>query len=334
MSYPEVWAELRNAVAAGAWARVKRRVDKSTPLDLFLAVAKPSNERMLLMAVHEASLDGLDGLPASKGVEARIVRPGEDGADASLEIVLRDDRAEDIFTALAIDIVDAACLAQNERMAVAAVVDRLERWQRFLEVAGPEGLSGERQRGLYGELCFLRNHLLPLIGVTGVEAWTGPIAASHDFHLGMLAVEVKTSAAKQHQVLRIASERQLDATGVETLLLHHLSFDVHLGSGESLVDAVAATRDAVQDAGGSARLEASLLAAGYIDAHRPLYERAGYTVREENFFEVVEGFPRIVEGDLPSGVGDVRYSVAVSECRHFSITAEDARALIRNAHDN
>ena len=35
--------------------------------------------------------------------------------------------------------------------------------------------------------------------------WTGPSAASHDFQLGRGAVEVKCTAGKQHQVLRIAA---------------------------------------------------------------------------------------------------------------------------------
>lgn len=163
---PNVWSNLEGASAQGAWSRVKRRVPAQTTLDLFLAVAKPSNERMLLMLVEEASVRGFEELPVSKGVAVRIVRPGEDGREASLEIALRDHRAEDIFTALVGDIVETACGASDERTAVEAVVERLSRWQRFLELTGPDGLSSERQRGLYGELWLTREHLLGVVSPT------------------------------------------------------------------------------------------------------------------------------------------------------------------------
>ena len=39
---------------------------------------------------------------------------------------------------------------------------------------------------------------------------------------------------------------------------------------------------------------------------------------------VEEGFPRIVSGDLPGGVSDVRYLVSTSSCGAFQITERSA----------
>ena len=139
---------------------------------------------------------------------------------------------------------------------------------------------------------------------------------------------MKTTAAKQHQVLRIGSERQLDSTGVQHLFLFHLSLDVHVDSGESLGEIVDDLRGRFQGTGADSAFEEGLLAAGYFDGHRTLYEGTGYTKREENFFRVEEGFPRIVERDVPTGVGDVRYSVAVSECRHHAVPASEVMGTI------
>jgi hypothetical protein len=38
------------------------------------------------------------------------------------------------------------------------------------------------------------------------------------------------------------------------------------------------------------------------------------------FFEVAEGFPRLLQGNLPDGVGDLKYSVVVASCTPFEIT--------------
>jgi hypothetical protein len=325
-----IWEDLEQVQAEGREGRFKRRIRPESTLDLFVAVEKPTNRRMLLMLVSEASIDGVDELPTSQGVEARVARPGDDGRDAALELVLTDPRYADIFGALVADIAGAVVVEGDEAAAVAVFVGRLRRWQRFLEEGGLKGLSPEQQRGLFAELWLLREHLLPTLGSVGaVGGWTGPSHASHDFQLGASAVEVKATAAKQHQVLRIASERQLDKTGVAELFLFHLSLDVHLNAGESLPMLVEDLREKLRATTVESGFEDRLLDAGYLDAHATLYADSGYAVREENFFRVDTGFPRIVEHDLPAGVGDVRYSVAVSECKHFSVEAELVRETLR-----
>jgi Putative PD-(D/E)XK family member, (DUF4420) len=325
VSFADIWADLERVGPPGEIGRIKRRVKPEARCDLFLAVAKPANLRMVLMPVAARSLEGIQELPVGRGVEARIARPGDNGADASVELVLTDPRAADIFTALAMDIADAVAPQPDEAAAVAAMIGRLRRWQRFLEESGPGGLEPERQRGLYAELWLLRHHLLDALGpVPAVAGWTGPSHASHDFQLGGGAVEVKATAAKQPQVLRISSERQLDTTGVVALFLFHLSLDAHRDAGTPLPVAVDELRTLLTATAAEAAFEDKLFEAGYLDAHRQLYENPGYTVREANFFRVSEKFPRIVEADLIPGVGDVHYSVEVAECKHFAVATRSA----------
>lgn len=322
MSFEQVWAELELTTPPGTTGRVIRRVMPDARCDLFLGLEKPSNLRMLLMPVAEVSIDAVHELPTSRGVMARIARPGDHGADASVELVLVDPRAADIFTALAVDLANAAADADDEASAVTALVDRLHRWQRFLEESGPAGLEPERQRGLFAEVWLIRHVLLGVFGsAVSVDAWTGPSRASHDFQFGPGAIEVKATASKQDQRLRIASERQLDATGVEALFVFHLSLDAHRESGVSLPALIDDVRGQLGTEG--LAFEDRLFDAGYLDAHRHLYENPGYTVRESNFFRVTGAFPRIVESDLRPGVGDVRYSVAVAACRPFAATTEE-----------
>lgn len=333
MSLADIWTELERVTPPGATGRVKRRIEPEARCDLFVAVMKPSNVRMLLMRVADASLAGLDDLPSGSGVETRLVRPGEGGSDAALELVLTDARFADVFTALATDIAHAVAAAVDETAGVAALVGRLRRWQRFLEESGPSGLEPIAQRGLYAELWLMRNHLVADLGSTAtILAWMGPSHTAHDFELGRTAIEVKSSLAKQHQVLRIVSERQLDDTGLAALFLFHLSLDAHRDAGQSLPAVVEELRGFVGTTAATA-LDDKLLEAGYVDAHRGMYENPGYTVREANFFRVTEGFPRIVERDLKSGVGDLHYSVSVAECRHFLVSSEAVLDQLRRDRD-
>jgi hypothetical protein len=133
------------------------------------------------------------------------------------------------------------------------------------------------------------------------------------------SVEVKSTATNQPQIVRVSSERQLDETGTPALHLLHVSLDVHRDSGESLPQIVDGLRSAIAGGTGAALFDDRLLDAGYADLHAPKYAHTGYTVRETNFFELRDGFPRITEHDLPPGVGGVSYSLTVAVCLPFVV---------------
>lgn len=228
------------------------------------------------------------------------------------------------------DIVHHLSLIPDGQAATTAFIARLKRWQNFLEKHNPEGLSEIAQQGLYGELWFLRQVVLPYLQpIDGVKCWTGPKRTQQDFQFTGCAVEVKTTGTKQHQTLLIASERQLDDTETGTIVLLHLSLDLRQGQGKTLTEMVDSVRSLVtNDAIAKDELENLLFEVGYLDIHATRYENIGYTIREHNYFKVGENFPRIIESDLRSGVGDVRYTISVAECKHFSISEPEVIALV------
>jgi hypothetical protein len=323
VNYEDLWRELEAGRVDGE-GRLVRRIHPESAVDLYLGVTKPDNRRILSMGVAAGVTEELDDLPSGRGIETRV-RHSPDEARAQLQLVLGDPMSADIFTALAQDLAAAVSPVATDKEAVATWVGRLRRWQGLLAALTHDGLSGERQRGLYAELWMLRRHLFGSLGAdSAIRGWTGPSASSHDFELDYGAVEVKSTAGKQHQRLRIASERQLDDTGVPQLFLYHLSLDVRQGEGETLIDAVNAVRAELAGTLVAVEFEERLLMSGYTAAHEPRYRGTVYTEREENFFRVEAGFPRLIESDLPSGIGDVRYSVAVAECKHWGVSAGEA----------
>jgi hypothetical protein len=61
-----------------------------------------------------------------------------------------------------------------------------------------------------------------------------------------------------------------------------------------------------------------LLDRGWLDMHACRYEMRRWTVRDERTYQVRRGFPRLVETDLPAGVGDVSFAVSLAACEPFS----------------
>ena len=322
-----IWNEMEAARGLAGTGLLRRRVHAGSGFDLFIALEKPTNNRVLLLGLEDAAAVG--ELPALRSIEMRL-RGDDPAGQAALELKLTNRAYDRLFSVLVRDLVDIVTGSTTEDEAMNGIVSRLEQWQRLLARSGPDGLGEEAQRGLYAELWFLGEHLVPVLGAErAVHAWTGPYGTNQDFQLPDLAIEVKSTVGRFPQRLAIASERQLDDAGLDILLLFHLSLDIRQGGGRTLGGLVDALRRTLGDVGLSRpALEDGLLAAGYLDAHRARYDRVGYTVRESNLFHVWQDFPRIVEAGLPAGVGDVRYSVAVAECSRFAVDDNYLREVV------
>lgn len=323
-----IWLEME-AEPPPAIGSARRRVFGGAHADLNVTLTLPGPVRGLALTVGDEHVPSGFELPATRELVHRQT-PARQAGRTVLELRLTDASANDIFVALAGDVAARAASAEDDEQAVGQWVSRITRWQRLLAMA-PRGLGGERQRGLYAELRFLRDRLLPVVGIEAATfGWEGP-RGGHDFQLVGGAFEVKSAASHQPQVMKIASERQLDETGTDGLHLVHHSLDVHQNAAESLPDIVGEISAIVAGTAAEDEFADRLMQSGYSEVHRRRYEATGYTVREEFFFEVVPGFPRLVEAGLPEGVGGVSYSVVVDVCMPFRSPAEQALARLTTA---
>jgi len=331
-NFDRIWANLE--LRAGGTARqdiLTLRVLQDSAFDFLLGVQVPENIRMFMVRIGRENVINQWSLPRSKGFEVRqTILPGDRGHYATIQLILNDRRYQDIFSRLTEDVVSSCSREPSEEAMLQALFQRLAMWQQFLDRYGADGLNPAAQRGLYGELRFLRDYLIPAVGAgQAVPAWTGPHKTQQDFQISGIAIEVKTSTAKQHQKMPIASEQQLDDTGLDALYLYHLSLrEVHDG-GETLPGIVDRIRDELSDdPATSTRFEDLLILGGYLDEHRDRYEGTGYAERARQIFQVRDGFPRITERALVNGVGDVQYSVSLSACAAFVVDDETFRIKI------
>jgi hypothetical protein len=329
MTFEHIWSELESDAPPSGM--MVRRILSDGPRDIFLAIVNPGRHRQLIIALKTAQLsDGLkelklEGVALKAG--APSYRPGEFNSSVTLELTSRS--FSEVFDTLAQDVAAVASGVADEIDAVDATFARLDTWGRFLDRLRPEGLTAEEQRGLFGELWTLINVLAGPVGNSSViNAWTGPTGADQDFQHEGFAAEVKTTVQHEPQTIRIASERQLDLVGIDRFLLFHLSIDSRQGSGTTLPDVVDEVRSLSSSVGTRVNFEELLFQAGYSDIHRHLYDSTGFTIRDQITYSVTDDFPRIIESQIPDGVGDVHYSIASSACAEFRITEAQIESLI------
>ncbi|GAA2475635.1 PD-(D/E)XK motif protein [Winogradskya humida] len=311
---------------------VTKRLLPRSGQDLYLAVQRPTNQRMLLLripaSVAEAFVRQHGELPQTQGIQLAFT-PMVSG-HRNLQMALTTPERAEVFNPLIADVADAAGAATDPAAALNAGIQRFERWRHLLQSIAETGLSAEARRGLFGELVVLRDHLLPQLPDTqAVLSWTGPHKANQDFQLPAIAIEVKTGSGMQPGSLVIANERQLDATGMGRLVLIYLAVDERRGgTGESLNTMVDSLRSSLSP-GPCSAFDDLLVRVGILTADRALYEEPRYTVRTTSFWHVTGDFPRIVETDLRLGVSQCRYRISTAGLDQYVMAAENLPGMLK-----
>ena len=330
MNPQEVWRHLEEDTRiTDASGRVQRRILPSGRRNFFLGLETPSRNRMLVLRVAARSVEGLPDVPDSRGLNVRVVRNEAGSDETEVVLALTDSQHRDLFDLLVRDLVGAAEQARDEREGLIRFLARLSDWQQLFRRLGPRGLTREAQQGLWGELWAMKEVVAPVAGMRGaVDGWRGPMGTDQDFQLGDTCVEVKTSTAASLDRLSISGERQLEVPDNVVLILLGLSLDGRARHGETLPEMVESVRHTASESGCLHLVDLRLDLCGYENNDANLYSDIGYTVRSLHPFRVEEGFPRIMSGDLKTGISDVRYLVSTASCGAFRITGKRAEKLL------
>ncbi|MDE0671509.1 MAG: PD-(D/E)XK motif protein [Caldilineaceae bacterium] len=319
----QFWRELEAQTPPGAGI-VRRRVREGSTCNLFIGVAHPRRERVLILVVSANAASNIN-LPTTRGLKT-IQTDGGTG-EIELRITLIAPEMKNVFTPFCSDVIDAVAPADNDRVAVSILLKRFANWQRFFATAGV-GLSSLEAQALFGELWVLEHLFLPLSGVQSVESWRGPDREDRDFLIRGLAIEVKTTSGDEPFTVIIANEGQLNVGGLDVLYLVAFKLEVLKGRrGTTLNDAVASIRSTLAPEA-ALLFRDKLLRYGYLDQHSDRYSDVAYVIREIMTFRVEEGFPRIIENDLVPGVGSVRYRLALSACEPWRRTLQELHKAV------
>jgi hypothetical protein len=318
-----IWSQLEEDASNYSGLFYKRYSAEILP-DIFVAIKAVEKLRCLAFRVSSTFQFDENQWNKFKDIKIEMLSDEGDKTKKFLLIILLNKQHKDIFSTLCEDLIFGVSRIAAEQTLVEALLERLAKWQSLFEKVGRQGLSDEAQRGLYGEIYFLRFFLKNAKDSHNcIKSWLGPEKSIQDFQQLNWAGEVKTTHGNNHQKIYITSERQLDDSLIEKIFLFHLSLDIRVGNGETLNHLVSEVNELLNDnTMGLNLFKLKLLESGYYEIHEPLYADTGYSIRQENLYRVSGKFPRIVEGQIPIGVGDVRYSIVLSESEEWRITQE------------
>lgn len=314
----KVWSELASAIPAGKVGWMRRRI-QTAGARVHLAVDAQSRRQSVMLDVPLALVPGLGDLQRTAGLSVTLKHP-EDTPDSqrALAVELADSEFLDLFTVFCGDLISRLAICHHAQDGAAVLLARLGRWQEFL-AAATEGLGRQALVGLFGELTFLLEEVVPATGIGMIVAWTGADRKPQDFVVpAICAVEVKTSTSPQLQQVRVNGERQLDGTGLQVLFLLCIRLEQVAAGGRSLPELVASLRQAA-DGHGELRsaVDMRLGLAGFRDRDAGRYDQLRFVVAESRVYEVTGGFPRITPAELPSGTSGVSYALELKQCSAY-----------------
>lgn len=321
--FAEAWRALDEDSPKFGW----NTLPIATRSNLLLCAGRhhPRNQESMLIGFTVAALPKQSPFPQCKGFTLETIElPFQGVRYFCLAITRQPSASLDIFSAMLDDIVMVVERSgRTEKEHIAAIIDRISSWQRFMSREDDGILSAEAELGLLGELQVLR--LLINAGISASEAidrWQGPADSLHDFVCPLGDIEVKSSTRGGSFPANVAPLDQLDESLVQLLYLAAVQFSLS-ASGLRLpqhIDSIRLLLDADQEA--VAALEGKLLAAGYHQALAPHYKRQ-FSYLLTSFYEINGDFPRLTKGSVPAGVIDAQYRIEVDSTKFRTLPLDE-----------
>lgn len=322
---PDEWSEI-DASDHPALDNV-RRVDPLHQVDFYRG--KDFQGRYIFFLEAEAGLDDLPRAPRLSGIEVEFT---SDSQRARLMLTLLDKSDLQIFRVLIKDLmsVTQSLVRGQNRKALSIVLHRLIKWQEMLRNRREQLLSSNALLGLFGELIFLRDFILPRLGAASVHCWRGPFRDEQDFVHERSIFEIKTQLPTSDRFLNISSEVQLDVSVGDIYLCHQIIGPASAGGSqaETLNSLVSDLGRRLQTLGDPTLLdfEMALIESSYVA--RSEYDEPWLRFVDRNFYQVVDGFPRIVPSMLAVGIERVQYRISVDKCASFKVSEQQVREQV------
>lgn len=234
---------------------------------------------------------------------------------------------ESVFNPVCKEIIEAVSV--NHRDPWSAVAATIRAWQSAWKPVRPE-MEKTVQVGLFGELLVLRRLMIPSLGPTAVAQWSGPETERHDFIVGLLHLEVKTTRKSRHEH-EISRLDQLRVPPGRHMAVISIQLEETIGGEETLATQIDEIVNMLR--GDAAALDSfmeKLVGLNWSDEMRRSGELMKFSVRDATVYPVDDRFPKLPDDfALPPGVIAVKYTVDLANLPSMGI--DEAIAMVKEA---
>ena len=250
-----------------------------------------------------------DVIPDTNHKSIKIYKRNLSENSTYIAFYCEDISLKTIFDSLCKDLI-IFCLENPEIIKPAhAIVQRAKAWEALF-LKGSSGLGKQQTLGLFSELMFYRDYLLPRS--YAISHWIGPSNSSQDFEINEFFVEIKH--ASNSGAIKVSSLEQLQSSLDMLLLTMNIVEDIDGLTIDELVQEINDNIPIVQQA----TFQEKLLSVGYIvnkNHSEPLL------VKETKCYAVTPTFPHL-ESNQIEGIIAANYTVDLSKAEKNRVDLE------------
>lgn len=236
-----------------------------------------------------------------------------------LILILSEKQNAEIFNKLCEDLISTINQHQDNDVMISAVEMRLHRWQELLKRSNDFAMSIEMQMGLFTELSFIKNILIPEIGEEqAITSWVGPDFDKQDFLLDYSVIEIKSYRTSKGSVVSISSAEQLHC---EKQPLYLVTYGLTTSeNGKSVKDLSDNIKETLSN---KSKLlfdvfNLKLTDYGFIpELESDPYKK--FLIDSIKAFTVTSDFPKLTPPLIPTQISKVKYSIDLSSCGRFEV---------------
>lgn len=296
----KAWSPLYSDAPTGLELRAKRAY-QGGPSDLYIGVDSSGFRHILAESEQfEELADHWKG--HGLRLSLRLLVINGDSPKRYLDLFCVNPEAFPVLNWLVAEVSKNAIATEGS--ADVSLMETVEKWRHIWKTLPSKALSENEQVGLFAELWFLSEWLIPEVGTShAVTAWKGPKKRRHDFEWGTSALEVKASTSSRGRIHTIHGIDQLDSPEEGILWLFSICLRKEDSASNDLTSLVSRCRALLsKDSSSHASFEELLGEIGYSDFHESDYRETTYRVVSEALFEVSDMFPRLSISSLIDGL--------------------------------
>lgn len=290
-----------------------QRLDPNHPMDFFIGINEKGNDELALFTTIEpAQMKSSEALEVEKNIR-------KDGRWAT-QILSLDEKNEDIFSRLCLDLVEVSVDVTSEQEGLNRVIKRFVAWQRLFANLKND-LPMSVLKGLVGELTFLKKLADHIGWERAIESWLGPEGSDRDFVLDYTWYEIKATSTGKDKVT-ISSLNQLEAENEGNLIIFHVdetsATDATAVSVVKLVDEI---KEHIKNMPVQTQeFDNKLLKIGYLK--KKSYEDIFFSIGDTWFYKVDNTFPKLVTASVPSEIVAVKYDLSITGIEKWKINED------------
>ena len=290
----------------------QKKIDINSNLKVFYGMSNDGYFRLsFLSSLIPPQIDSTKSLRVVQGKE------GENVFWTCLDLI--NNEFKKIFYFFCEDIINSILDAKDEIEELNIIKDRFYIWKVMFKKA-KNSLSLEKEQGLFGELYFLLNFMIPNHGIkTAINSWSGPLGYNKDFSLENDWIEVKTPSVSA-DVIKISSLNQLSSeqNGKLAIIKVEKMSSEYDGNFSSILDLV----DGISNMIKLVELKQQFLnkVSEYGFSEENNFVNYKFCVHDVSLYKVSDDFPRLREKDIKyQEIGNIQYDLFINTLDNFKV---------------